>query len=85
MADKTRVRHTHEQRLGLGNGEYVAGNSPDLNSKRVDSETVQRLLSLKEWFKAELEVQLRDNQMHGIRFLIDKATNELFDKLGKII
>jgi hypothetical protein len=84
MADKTRVRHTHEQRLGLGNGEYVAGNSPDLNSKRMDSETVQRLLDLKKRYKVKLERELRDNQMHGITFIIAKVMDELFEELVKI-
>lgn len=84
MADKTRVRHTHEQRLGLGNGEYVAGNSPDLNSKRMDTETVQRLLDLKKRYKVKLERELRDNQMHGITFIIAKVMDELFEELVKI-
>jgi hypothetical protein len=84
MADKTRVKHTHEQRLGLGNGEYVAGNSPDLNSKRMDSETVQRLLDLKKRYKVKLERELRDNQMHGVTFVIAKVLDELFDEVGKL-
>jgi hypothetical protein len=84
MADKTRVKHRDEQRLGLGNGEYVAGNSPDLNSKRMDSETVQRLLDLKKRYKVKLERELRDNQMHGVTFVIAKVLDELFEELVKI-
>jgi hypothetical protein len=84
MADKTKVKHRDEQRLGLGHGEYVANDSPDLNSKRMDSETVQRLLDLKKRYKVKLERELRDNQMHGITFVIAKVLDELFDEVGKI-
>jgi len=62
----------------------VAGNSPDLNSKRVDSETVQRLLDLKKRYKVKLERELRDNQMHGVTFIIAKVMDELFEELVKI-
>ena len=39
------------------------------------------LIELREKYKKELEVALRDNQMKGVTFIIDKCMNELFDEL----
>ena len=39
------------------------------------------LIELREKYKKRLEVELRENQMKGVNFVIDKCMNELFDEL----
>lgn len=41
------------------------------------------LIDLREKYKKRLEVELRENQMKGINFVIDKCMNELFDEFIK--
>ena len=40
------------------------------------------LKALREEYKKKIEQELRDNQLHGINFVIDKVMDELFDRIA---
>jgi glucose-6-phosphate-specific signal transduction histidine kinase len=46
-------------------------------------EIAEKLIVFREELKSNLERELRDNQMQGITFLIDKVSNEVFTKIGE--
>ena len=85
MADKKGTKHRCGCGVGLGNGP-VLGNitSTYISETVVDKhELGEKLTTLKKGFKKKLETELRENQMKGVNFIIDKVTDELFDKLRR--
>ena len=85
MADKTGVKNRRGCGLGLGDGRNVGRIQLAANPRRLAEEDVQRLLKLKAKYKVRLERELRENQMHGVTFVIAKVLDELFDEIGKVV
>ena len=85
MADKTGVKNRRGCGLGLGDGGNVGRIELTANPSRLAEEDVQGLLKLKAKYKVRLERELRDNQMHGVTFVIAKVLDELFDEIGKVV
>lgn len=71
--------------MGLGDGRGVGRICLAVNpTGLVDKDVYNYLTTLKKTYKAKLETELRENQMHNITFIIAKVMDELFDELGKL-
>ena len=69
--------------MGLGDGRGVGRICLATNPTRLADQNVQRLLDIKKRYKVKLERELRENQMHGVTFIICKVMDELFDELAQ--
>ena len=83
MGNKTKTGDRRGQGVRLGDGTVVGNIQLATNPTRLADQNVQRLLDIKKRYKVKLERELRENQMHGVTFIICKVMDELFDELAQ--
>ena len=84
MGNKTKAGDRRGQGVRLGDGTVLGNVTSTYNPTGMVNRDVQRLLDIKKRYKVKLERELRENQMHGVTFIICKVMDELFDELGKV-
>jgi len=84
MGNKTKAGDRRGQGVRLGDGTVVGRVSSCFNPDGVvDKDVYNRLTTLKAKYKSKLVTELKENRFCGIKLVIDKAMDELFDELAQ--
>lgn len=51
----------------------------------MKTEVANKLITLKDKYKIKLERELRENQMHGVTYIISTVMDKLFNEVGETL